>query len=116
MKHLNDEIILSWINSDLSNDRVTEVKKHVDDCNTCLLRFSILMKSHQEITSQSLEKAPNEIINQVWSNLNLDETDGGVKGGEFPSGQIPLPNEIIKKSYGGKFFTALIKPDLYCIP
>ena len=110
MKHLNDEIILSWINGDLPNDQVTEVKKHVDDCNTCLLRFSVLLKSQKDITSQSLEKAPNEIINQVRSNLGLELTDSGVKEGEFPSGPIPLPDEIIDQSYGKRLFATLTKP------
>ena len=110
MKHLNDELILSWISGDLAEDQLAMAKKHVDDCNTCFLRFSVLLKSQKDITSQSLEKAPNEIINQVRSNLGLELTDSGVKEGEFLSGPIPLPDEIIDQSYGKRLFATLTKP------
>ena len=117
MKHLNDEIILSWINGDLPNDQVTEVKKHVDDCNTCLLRFSVLMKSHQEITGKSFETAPSKIINDVRSNLGLEVKEGLEISGDIPPGQIPILHAIEEKPLGGRFFASLTErgPALYSV-
>ena len=75
MKHLNDELILSWISGDLAEDQLAMAKKHVDDCNTCFLRFSVLMKSQKDITGKSLEKAPSDVINKVKELLGLEQDE-----------------------------------------
>jgi hypothetical protein len=134
MKHLNEELILSWISGDLAEDQLAMAKKHVDDCNTCFLRFSVLMKSQKDITGKSLEKAPSDVINKVKELLGLEQDEKrtedffeDVKPGaeesqrfvyskmasmdsEFPSGPIPVPDEIIDQSYGRRLFATLTKP------
>jgi hypothetical protein len=105
MNHLSEELMISWINGDLDDDQVTTAEKHINDCNKCLLDFSLLMKSHKEIEGKIFEKAPKHVIERVKMELGLE------KAPDISQGPIPIP------TLGGRVFAHLTErgPVLYSI-
>ncbi|MBC8320164.1 MAG: hypothetical protein H8E34_05520 [Bacteroidetes bacterium] len=70
-EHLPDELILGFIECNLSNTDSDLVNDHLKTCDSCFVKFSTLFASYQEMEEVKLEVTPDMLINKITKKFSL---------------------------------------------
>ncbi len=64
-EHLTEELILGWIEGNLTKSKSELVNSHLKECDKCFIVFSSLFSSYQEIESVKFETTPDILIKKA---------------------------------------------------
>jgi len=64
-EHLTEELILGWIEGNLTKSKSELVNSHLKECDKCFINFSSLFSSYQEIETVKLEATPDMLIKKA---------------------------------------------------
>ena len=98
MKHYTREEIVAYIDGKLTQEQMSEIKKHISECDKCYLNYATLKSAYLEIEDAVISTIPEKVYKSAETELGLNEV-------------ADKPNKIIeKRSSVLQFFDKLFNP------
>jgi mycothiol system anti-sigma-R factor len=69
--------LYTFLDGELTDDRRSEIRRHLDDCPPCFEQFDFEAELRQVIASKCKDTVPDELRRRIASELGLEPTETG---------------------------------------